>query len=398
MGQAPTLIAAGTGEYAWLFLEVGLVLLALALLARLARRTGFSPIPLYLIAGLVLGVVRPAQISTETIVLESQIAVMLLLFMLGLEYTGVEISASLRAGVGAGLADVLLNFTPGAVLALALGWTPLQAVLLGGVTYVSSSSITAKALDDLGRLGNRETPAILSILVFEDLMMAPYLPLVAVLLAGGSVAAGLISVGVAVAAVAAALWVAIYHGQRLSRGILHSSDEVVLLTMVGLLLVFSGGAEILRVSGAVVAFLLGLAISGALADRARQLFGPLRDLFAAFFFVLFGLQIDISSIPEVALMAAILFVVTALTKFAAGWIATRKTIAVPGRIRAGTALIARGEFSIVIAGLGVAAGSQSPLAALAATYVLISAVAGPLLMRYSVDVTKLTLFVTRRHR
>jgi CPA2 family monovalent cation:H+ antiporter-2 len=398
VGQAPTLIAAGTGEYAWLFLEVGLVLLALALLARLARRTGFSPIPLYLIAGLVLGVVRPAQISTETIVLESQIAVMLLLFMLGLEYTGVEISASLRAGVGAGLADVLLNFTPGAVLALALGWTPLQAVLLGGVTYVSSSSITAKALDDLGRLGNRETPAILSILVFEDLMMAPYLPLVAVLLAGGSVAAGLISVGVAVAAVAAALWVAIYHGQRLSRGILHSSDEVVLLTMVGLLLVFSGGAEILRVSGAVVAFLLGLAISGALADRARQLFGPLRDLFAAFFFVLFGLQIDISSIPEVALMAAILFVVTALTKFAAGWIATRKTIAVPGRIRAGTALIARGEFSIVIAGLGVAAGSQSPLAALAATYVLISAVAGPLLMRYSVDVTKLTLFVTRRHR
>ena len=305
---------------------------------------------------------------------------------------------SLRAGVRAGLADVLLNFTPGAVLALALGWTPLQAVLLGGVTYVSSSSITAKALDDLGRLGNRETPAILSILVFEDLMMAPYLPLVAVLLAGGSVAAGLISVGVAVAAVAAALWVAIYHGQRLSRGILHSSDEVVLLTMVGLLLVFSGGAEILRVSGAVVAFLLGLAISGALADRARQLFGPLRDLFAAFFFVLFGLQIDISSIPEVALMAAILFVVTALTKFAAGWIATRKTIAVPGRIRAGTALIARGEFSIVIAGLGVAAGSQSPLAALAATYVLISAVAGPLLMRYSVDVTKLTLFVTRRHR
>lgn len=397
MGHAGTVIASTSGS-AWLFIEVGLVLLALALLARVARRTGFSPIPLYLLAGLAIGALAPPQLSANTVAIESQIAVLLLLFMLGLEYTGAEISATLRASVGAGLADFALNFTPGAVLALALGWTPLEAVVLGGVTYISSSSITAKALDDLDRLGNRETPAILSILVFEDLMMAPYLPLVAVLLAGGSLLAGLASVGIAVLAVAAALWIAIYHGHRLSMGILHSSDEVVLLTVVGLLLLVSGGAEIVKVSGAVVAFLLGLAMSGALADRARQLFGPLRDLFAAFFFVLFGLQIDFHSVPDVALAAVILFVVTALTKFLAGWVATRKTIAVPGRIRAGTALIARGEFSIVIAGLGVAAGRDSMLAALAATYVLISAVAGPLLMRYSVDITKAVLLVTQRHR
>lgn len=397
MGHAGTVIASTSGS-AWLFIEVGLVLLALALLARVARRTGFSPIPLYLLAGLAIGALAPPQLSANTVAIESQIAVLLLLFMLGLEYTGAEISATLRASVGAGLADFALNFTPGAVLALALGWTPLEAVVLGGVTYISSSSITAKALDDLDRLGNRETPAILSILVFEDLMMAPYLPLVAVLLAGGSLLAGLASVGIAVLAVAAALWIAIYHGHRLSMGILHSSDEVVLLTVVGLLLLVSGGAEIVKVSGAVVAFLLGLAMSGALADRARQLFGPLRDLFAAFFFVLFGLQIDFHSVPDVALAALILFVVTALTKFLAGWVATRKTIAVPGRIRAGTALIARGEFSIVIAGLGVAAGRDSMLAALAATYVLISAVAGPLLMRYSVDITKAVLLVTQRHR
>jgi monovalent cation:H+ antiporter-2, CPA2 family len=173
---------------------------------------------------------------------------------------------------------------------------------------------------------------------------------------------------------------------------------VVLLTIVGLLLIFSGGAEVLGASGAVVAFLLGLAISGALAERSRQLFGPLRDLFAALFFVLFGLQIDIGDVPGVALAAVLLFVVTALTKFATGWIATRKAVAVPGRIRAGTALIARGEFSIIIAGLAVAAGSRGSLGALAATYVLVSAIAGPLLMRYAVDLSRLGMLVFRRHR
>ncbi len=391
-------VAASTGEFAWLFVELGLVLLVLAALARVARRTGFSPIPLYLLAGLAISAFNPPQLSASTIMIETQIAVALLLFMLGLEYTGAEISASLRGSAGAGVADLIFNFVPGLALGLILGWTPLEAVLLGGVTYISSSSITAKALDDLGRLGNRETPAILSILVFEDLAMAPYLPLVAVLLAGGSILAGLVSVGIAVLAVALALWIAIYHGQRVSMGILHTSDEVVLLTVVGLLFVFTGGAEALRVSGAVVAFLLGLAISGTLADRARQLFGPLRDLFAAFFFVLFGLQLDVGAVPGVALAAAILFVVTAFTKFATGWIATRKTVSVPGRIRAGTALIARGEFSVIIAGLAVTAGSDSPLGALTATYVLISAIAGPLLMRYAVDLSRLSLLVLRRHR
>lgn len=390
-------LASSASAIALAFIEVGAVLLALAVLARLARRTGFSPIPLYLIAGLLIGVFHPPQLSSSAIAIESQIAVALLLFMLGLEYSGAEISASVRASVSAGVADLVLNFTPGLILGLALEWTPLEAVVLGGVTYISSSSITAKALDDLDRLGNRETPAVLSILVLEDLAMAPYLPLVSVLLAGGSLMAGLVSVGVAVAAVGFALWVAIYHGHRISQGILHTSDEVVLLTVVGLILVFSGAAEVVRVSGAVVAFLLGLAISGALAERARQLFGPLRDLFAALFFVLFGVQVNLGDVPGVALAAALLFVITAATKFATGWIATRETIAVPGRIRAGTALIARGEFSIIIAGLAVAAGGRSSLGALAAAYVLISAVAGPLLMRYAVDISRLVVLVMRRH-
>jgi len=111
--------------------------------------------------------------------------VFLLLFMLGLEYTGGELVENLRGGFPAAVVDLALNFTSGLIAGLLLQWPPLAAVLLGGVTYVSSSGVIAKVLADLRRLENPETPAVLSILVLEDLAMAVYLPLVAVLLAGG---------------------------------------------------------------------------------------------------------------------------------------------------------------------------------------------------------------------
>ena len=375
------MLAATAGGASFL-LEVGAILLVLAVLARVAAKTGFSPIPLYLLAGLVIGYLAPPSINAAFIAIESQIAVILLLFMLGLEYTAEDVVGSLRSGMVGGLADVALNFSPGLLVGLALGWDPLPAVLLGGVTYISSSSIVAKVLDDLGRLGNSETPAVLSVLVIEDLAMAPYLPLVAVLLAGGSLAKG---IGLALAATAlavGALLLARRHGHSLSRRLQHPKSEVVLLTVVGLLLISGGAAELLSVSAGVVAFLVGLSISGTLAERARELLSPLRDLFAAVFFVLFGLQVDVHAVPDVLGVAVLLWLVTAATKLLTGWIAARRLSGVPGRLRAGTALVARGEFSIVIAGLGVAAGAESSLAPLAATYVLLAAVSAPLLTRF----------------
>lgn len=373
-------IAAGGAGF---LLEVGAVLLVLAVLARIAARTGFSPIPLYLLAGLAIGYFVPPSIDPDLISIESQVAVILLLFMLGLEYTADDVVGSLRAGVGAGLADLFLNFTPGVLVGLALGWDTLPALLLGGVTYISSSSIVAKVLDDLGRLGNLETPAVLSVLVIEDLAMAPYLPLIAVLLAGGGIvtalALSLAATGLAVGAIVLAR----RHGQLLSRRLSHPKSEVVLLTVFGLLLLAGGAAELLSVSAGVVAFLVGLSISGAIAERARELLSPLRDLFAAFFFVSFGLLIDVRTIPGVLGVAVLLWGVTTATKLLTGWLATRRVSAVPGRLRAGTAFVARGEFSIVISGLGVAAGAEAGLAPLAATYVLLTAISGPLLTRYA---------------
>jgi monovalent cation:H+ antiporter-2, CPA2 family len=367
-------------------LELGGMILGLGILGRLAGRLGLSAIPLYLLAGLAFGEggLLPLVTAQEFIEVGAEVGVILLLLLLGLEYSASELVGSLRSAAPAGLVDLVLNFAPGVVAGLLLGWSVLAALVLGGVTYVTSSGIVAKVLGDLGRIGNRETPVVLSILVVEDLAMAAYLPLLTGLLVGEDLLASALPVGVALGTVALVLVVAVRYGETLSRLVFSPSDEVLLLVILGLALVVAGAAEQLQVSAAVGAFLVGIALSGEAAEAAQALLTPLRDLFAAVFFLFFGLQTDPRSIPPVALAAAALALVTAATKVGTGWWAARRIGVGPrGRWRAGTVLIPRGEFSIVIAGLAVAAGREPTLGPLATTYVLILAVLGPLVARLS---------------
>ena len=171
---------------ALLLIEVGAVLLGLSLLSRLADRLGISAIPLYLLAGLAFGVggFVPLDAGNEFFTFGSELGVIMLLVMLGLEYSPTELITSLRRSRKAGILDAFLNAVPGAVCALILGWGPIAAVALAGITWVSSSGVIAKVLRDLRRLGNRETPTILSILVIEDLAMAFYLPVLSALVIG----------------------------------------------------------------------------------------------------------------------------------------------------------------------------------------------------------------------
>jgi monovalent cation:H+ antiporter-2, CPA2 family len=365
-----------------ILIELGLVVVGLAVLARIASRWGFSAIPCYLLAGLAFGNggLAPLNVSAGFIHIGSEIGVLLLLFMLGLEYTGEELKESLRSGLPAGIADLALNFPPGLVAGLLLGWKPLAAVLLGGVTYISSSSVIAKVLTELRRLQNSETPAVLSILVLEDLAMAVYLPLIAVLLAGGGLVKMALSVSVAVATVFLVLVIAVRFGKRLSGFVTHESDEIILLSTFGTVLLVAGISQRLQVSAGIGAFLVGIAVSDPMAQQTRRLLAPLRDLFAATFFFFFGLQIDPATLPSALPTAVLLGGVTIVTKVLTGyWAARRSGADRQGRLRAGMALVARGEFSIVIAGLG--AGLEPQLGPLSAAYVLFLAILGPLLVR-----------------
>jgi len=152
----------------------------------------------------------------------------------------------------------------------------------------------------------------------------------------------------------------------------------------GITLLVAGLAQELEVSGAIGAFLVGLALSGHAELRANTLISPLRDLFAATFFLFFSFQIDPADLVGVAVPALLLAIVTVLTKVATGWYAAGRTGVGPrGRMRAGTVMVARGEFSIVIAALGSSLLDGPDLGALAACYVLITAIVGPLAAKFS---------------
>ncbi|WP_081438619.1 cation:proton antiporter [Pseudofrankia asymbiotica] len=385
-------------DTASVFIELGGVLFCLGILGHVASRVGISPIPFYLLAGLAFGHggLLPLGASEEFIKTGAEIGVVLLLLTLGLEYTASELIHGLRRQASAGGLDLVLNAAPGVVAALLLGWGALAAVVMGGVTAISSSGIIAKVLGDLHRLGNRETPVVLSVLVLEDLAMAVYLPVVTALLAHQTIARGSLTVAVALGALVGVLIVALRHGAKVTLLVFNPksdrNDEILLLRALGLALLVAGVAQRLDVSAAVGAFLVGIALSGPVAESATEVLTPLRDLFAAVFFVFFGLQTDPSAIPPVLGAASLLALAGVATKVLTGWWAARRAgIATLGRFRAGAALVARGEFSIVIAGLAVAAGVNPKLGPLAASYVLLMAILGPLAARFVEPITRAAL-------
>ncbi len=371
-----------------LVLELGAVVLVLAVVARLARRVGLPALPMYLLVGLALGEGGLIELPTSADFIEvgAEIGVILMLLMLGLEFSPHELVVNVRRSTLAGLADLALNFTPGLVAGFLLGFDPIVAVLLGGVTYISSSGIVAKLVADLDRIGNHETPVVLSVLVIEDLAMVLYLPIVSGVLFGGSLLSTTVTIFVSLGVVLAILSVAYVLGDRLSAIALSPSSEALLLTLLGVTLLVAGLAERLNLSTAVGAFVVGVALSGDIVSHARGLLLPLRNLFAAVFFVFFGLQVDVGLIPDVAAAAAAIAVVSTVTKLATGWIAAgRVGIGTPGRVRAGAALVAHGEFSIVIAELGIA--RESNLGAMAAAYVIVLTFTGALLYQFSDAIT-----------
>ncbi|HUQ63827.1 MAG TPA: cation:proton antiporter [Acidimicrobiales bacterium] len=381
-----SLVAAAQTNAGLVFIELGAIGVMLAVLARLAGRLRITAIPLYLVAGLAFGRggIAPLDVSADFLELASEIGVLLLLLTLGLEYTAEELRQGLRSGATPGAVDAIVNFCPGFVAGLILGWGPTVAVLLGGVTWVSSSGVASKVLSDLDRLECPETPAILNLLVIEDLAMAAYLPVVAAVVAGQDLGATVTTVAIALVAVALILAVALRWGHHLSRVLAGGSDEALLLAVFGLTLLVGGLAQEIHVSAAIGAFLIGLALSGPTQARVGPLIEPLRDLFAATFFLFFSFQIDPTDLVGVVVPATVLALLTIAGKLISGRAAARSLgVGERGWRRAGATLIAHGEFSIVIASLGASLKYGPELGALAAAYVLLTALIGPLAAKYA---------------
>jgi CPA2 family monovalent cation:H+ antiporter-2 len=380
-------VAVGDADLGSTLLDFGLLILGLGILARIAGVFGLSAVPLFLVAGLLFGEDGPLPIvgDEEFLSTVAELGAIMLLLMLGLEYSARELVGTVRTQWFGGLADLVLNFAPGALMGLALGWPPVAVVALGGITYVSSSGIVAQVVKDLKWRRNPETARVVGILVVEDIAMAPYLPIVTALATGASVVGGLISVSVALGVVGLVILIALRRGESDTSLLDPGNTLSLLLSVFGAAVAIAGFASLTGFSSAVAAFLVGLLLTGEVANVARASLAPLRDLFAAAFFVFFGFITPLSELPGVFWLALILTVATIGTKYLTAALITRDLTSYRGSTRrAGALLVARGEFSVVVAGIATtSAVAPRQLSALTAAYVLLTAVAGPTIARFS---------------
>lgn len=375
--------SAGNAETALTLAEIGALLLSLGVLAFIASKLRFSVVPIYLLVGIVVGQggLGLIALSQNFLDLGAQIGAILLLLLLGLEHSAPDLAKAFRERKSAGFFDLVVNFVPGALLALVLGWGPLAALALGGISYVSSSGITSELIRESGWRRSELSKRIVTVLVFEDLALAPYLPLLSSLVLGLSALAGLVSVSVALIITGIILIISYRGKAQWSRILNPEVPSALLLTVFGSALLAAGVADLSGFSGAVAAFLVGLLLTGEVANTVRGRLGSLRDLFAAIFFLFFGLSTDFADLVAVLPAVAALVVLGVAGKFAVGWWIARDMHDRTMWVRAGAFLTPRGEFSMVIAALAGPAVASVSLQAITLSYVFITAVVGSIVIR-----------------
>ena len=364
--------------------EIGSVLIALGIAAFFASRLKFSAVPIFLCAGLFFGNggIVELNLSDDFLNLGAQIGAILLLLLLGLEYSAGELVETVKARKSLGFVDVIVNGAPGALFGFLMGWGLVGALVLGGITFVSSSGIAAQLIKDGSLTGLHSTKRAISVLVIEDLFLAVYLPILSAIIASVALVTGLISISIALLIAGGALLLAarglhIPHAPNIM-----GDSATLLLTVFGAALLASGLATYIGFSGAVAAFLVGLILTGDVAIVARVRLAPLRDLFAAIFFLFFGLQTDPRDIPSVLVPALLLTVIGVGSKWLTAWWAMKDEAEERGVMRVAAILIPRGEFSIVIAGLAASATFGKDLQSLTITYVILTTVIASLLIRF----------------
>ncbi|GLY32783.1 cation:proton antiporter [Kineosporia sp. NBRC 101731] len=365
-------------------MALGGAFLAAGLAARLGRRVGLPTIPLFMLAGLLLGPNTPGLALVEDpteFALLSSLGLILLLFYLGLEFHLDDLIGGGRKLLAAGGIYLLVNVGLGLGFGFALGWGSREAFVLAGVIGISSSAIVTKVLVETGRLGRPESKLVLGIVVVEDVFLALYLALLQPVLSdasgfGEAAQKFGIAFGFLVVLTAVARWGAGLVGRLVET----RDDELLIVTFVGLAVLSAGVAEKLGVSDAIGAFMIGLILgSGKAGVRIQKLVHPLRDAFAALFFFTFGLTIDPGDILGVWIPITLAVLVTVFGNLLAGTLSSRIYGFGPQRASfVSLTVLARGEFALILASMAAAAGLDPRITAFVAGYVLILAILGPL--------------------
>lgn len=378
-----------------LVFEVGTALVLVAVAAVLANKLKFTIIPFLILLGMAVGPHAPEFgalsfkfiESEEIISFMGRIGVLFLLFYLGLEFSVGKLIKSGRSIAVGGSIYILINFSLGLLYGYLTGYPLLEVLIMAGIITISSSAIVAKVLVDLKRTANPETELILGIIMFEDIFLAVYLSVVSGLVLGDhtSVLSSVLSVLIAFGYMLLFFIVARKATPLLNKLLNISSNEIFIIVIFATLFFVAGFSETIHVAEAIGALLLGLVFSETEhRDRIEHLVIPFRDFFGAIFFFSFGLSIDPLTLLDAAWLATGAVVLTIIGNFTAGMIAGRRSgLSYKASTNIGLTIVSRGEFSIIMANIGIAGGLASILQPFAALYVLILAILGPLLTKES---------------
>ena len=385
--KAAALLAAGAGGHASLsqdLITLGILFLIAYVLGRLARRIGLPAIPVYMVVGLLASPhteLFPLDFQAADVRLVAVIGLLLLLFSLGLEFDQEEFFGNFNRLLISGGSYVAINLGAGIAFGFWVGWGTREALIIAGMTATSSSAIVTKLLIELRRLANDETPMILGVTVIEDIFIAIYLAIVSAALSGATgfwpiVLRLVIDFAFIVAMFSIARWGSRYVARMLQT----KDDELFTILFFGLAVVFGGIGELIGVTDAIGAFLIGVVLGATrYHSRIDRVTVPLRDIFAAFFFLNFGLDLDIAQFPQVTWVVIAAVVLTIVLNFGASQlIAWLNKFDFTAGINTFVILQNRGEFVLILATLAVGAGLDSRLTPFAGLYVLIMAIFGPL--------------------
>jgi CPA2 family monovalent cation:H+ antiporter-2 len=377
--------------------QLGVLLTALAVTGSMAAHLRQSVIPAYIVAGIFVGPSVPTELFGVPVALVADsgyvhafadLGLVALLFFLGVHVSFERLLCNYRRLLASGLLDFALNFAVGVGLGLLFGFGPLGTLLVAGIVYISSSAIVTKSLIERGWIADAESEPILGVLVCEDLIIAVYLTLVsAVALHGGGLADAALRVGVGLGFLGLVALVGWYGTRHLERLLRTDSDELFLLRVLGVTTLVASAATLTSVSVGVTAFVVGAAVGQTdVEERVERTLAPIRSLFSAVFFFAIGLSTDVTALFDIAGLLAVAVVATTASKLLSGVVSGRLYGLDDRRsLRVGVGMVARGEFSLVLAALAQGVAATGPAALVpefGVGYVLVMSVFGTVLVRH----------------
>ncbi|MFC4242365.1 cation:proton antiporter [Gryllotalpicola reticulitermitis] len=386
--RVAAVLAAEASDHASLgddLITLGVLFVLAYVLGRLARKVGLPAIPVYMVIGLLASPhtkIFPLDFDPANINLIAVFGLVLLLFSLGLEFDQDEFFGNVGKLIISGGSYVAINLGVGIAFGFFVGWGTREALIIAGMTATSSSAIVTKLLIELRRLANTETPMILGVTVVEDIFIAVYLAIISAAL---SHATGFWPIALRLVIdflfIVVMFALARWGGKYVSRLLRTNDDELFTVLFFGLAVAFAGIGEDIGVTDAIGAFLIGVVLGAtSYHGRIERVTVPLRDVFAAFFFLNFGLGLNVNEFPVVAGVVVLAIVLTMVLNFGASQLIARLNgFGLTEGVNTFVILQNRGEFALILATLAVGAGLDERLTPFAGLYVLVMAVIGPLM-------------------